>query len=707
MEELQICHDYALKYYGKLLLASEKTITDEFLGLAEYCKSNKEQRHYFETLEHLKNRSETMRVIFRQQLNNNYNAFIEGRDEESSIEEEINNTNLSLIDRDELEVNLAISVIISKSNSRNSESLWKLNRRLAVLRGGKNVNDETNPFGPTQVCNALKIAVTELGLDNKAKILTYKHLGKLFVIRFSDILETLNTLLTDKGVLPNLRFSLSNTGANQNALNENIGAIESTESTAHQQELYNTIRALQSQSGPRMHSASGVSFSGLSTGNNNDADIFSPLDFALALSAIQQSRVFLSQAALSQPVATEKNEEKLFAQLSKQADKQGRHKISKDHAGTVDLVGLIFRYMLDDPKIPDTVKSLLSHLHTPYLKLALIDNSFLSDTKHSARLLLNKMADVGSLWVKESNDRTVLPMIKKTVETILKEFIDDNAIFDELLDDFNHFKHNLEKRAKMVEKRNTESQQGLERLEISKQQAHKELNNRLQQKKIPEKICTILEKPWSDFLSFNLLRHGEKSLTWKSALSVMDGVVWSIKPDKDLNHRDDIYRHQQNLTQSIAEGLQTIGYDQQASKELLSSLKEAHKLTLLGSNINKVKTPAVRPPNTKPKTAVKPVEPALSHVEKNMLKTLKTIAFGTWFEFKRETTAVQLKLAWFSQVSSHYMFVDHSGVKQIVESQYNLARGMCSGEISIVKPDQKSFMERALEAVLDTLKLNK
>ena len=78
---------------------------------------------------------------------------------------------------------------------------------------------------------------------------------------------------------------------------------------------------------------------------------------------------------------------------------------------------------------------------------------------------------------------------------------------------------------------------------------------------------------------------------------------------------------------------------------------------------------------------------------------------GTWFEFDREKAVQQLKLAWFSRVSSNYMFVDHSGIKQMVENQYTLAKGIHAGSIRIAEADKKSFMERALEAVLDKLKL--
>ncbi|WP_159931245.1 DUF1631 domain-containing protein [Oceanicoccus sp. KOV_DT_Chl] len=742
MELLNHCRDHAHKFYGDLFMAAEKTISDMLFEQAEQSTSNDDQRRYFEAMQQLKANSGVMQTTFQQALKKSYQAFVDGLDQEISIDEAIDANSLTLVQRDDLEDELAISVIVSKSNSRNSETLWKLNRRLAVLRGGKNVSDETNPFGPAKVCAAAQQAVTQLSFDSKTKIMIYKQLGKVFVLSFAKELDGLNSLLVEKGILANLRFSAAAQSSQQSTQSttpasdstEQESVVEPAQNIAHQQQLYSAIRQLQSNLGPRTETAGGVSFAGIpNDGSEGGKETFSAVDYALALSAIQQSKAFLSAASQNRSLAAEKVEEQLFHRLSQQSDPTARHKMSQGDADTVDLVGMIFRYMLDDANLHDAVKSLLSHLHTPYLKLALMDKTFLDNYQHSARVLLNTMADIGGKWVKEDNDRTVLPKIKSIVETVLKGFIDDAGIFDQLLEDFLRFKDNLEKRSRMVEKRNTESQQGLEKLELSKQRAVDEITSRLQQADIPEKIATLLHKPWADFLAFNLLRHGDQSLTWQSALKVVDGVVWSVRPAAVANNKADFQRHQTDLEQSVSEGLQTIGYDPEASKGLLLALKEAQELAYHSSVMqevadhnqkaeqsgsDKVAATAPQPPAektttkatakiiAKPKKPLAPPMPPLSEEEQSIVERLKEIAFGTWFEFDREKVVQSLKLAWYSKVTSHYMFVDQTGVKQAVENQYNLAKGMAAGNIRIAKPLKKSFMERALEAVFDKLKLS-
>jgi hypothetical protein len=562
----------------------------------------------------------------------------------------------------------------------------------------------------------------------------------VFVISFAKEIDALNELLVSKNILPNLRFSASSRASNRQAASTteptdtsdnpvlDSAVVESAGSIAHQHELYNAIRALQSAIGPRTQTAGGVSYEGLHTDGTGGSDSFSINDYTMALSAIQQSTAFITAAAANQPLPAEEVEQQLVSQLTRKSDGAEHHKMTQDDANTVDLVGMIFRYMLDDENLHDAVKSMLSHLHTPYLKLALMDKTFLDNHQHSARVLLNSMAEVGGKWVKEENDRTVLPKIKTIVETILKGFINDETIFDRLLEDFSRFRDSLEKRSKMVEKRNTESQQGLEKLELSKQQAVEEISQRLEKAHIAEHIAELLHKPWSDFLAFNLLRHGDDSLTWDAALKVVDGVIWSVRPEAVADNKDDFHRHQADLEQSVSEGLNTIGYDSEASKNLLHALKEAQELAYHSAVMKEVKQhndqsianqqarPKRQPPAAKPdKSSKKPTAQSkrqqaeqsaaqLSEEERGMVEKLQQIAFGTWFEFDQKTDSRQLKLAWFSRVSSHYMFVDHAGIKQLVETQYNLAKGICAGSIRIVASVKKSFMERALETILDTLK---
>ncbi|MDB6061043.1 MAG: hypothetical protein JWM78_1146 [Verrucomicrobiaceae bacterium] len=711
MELLARCRDLALPFYGNLLRSTQQTLRDRLFEQAEKGGSNADQRVYFEAIQTLNDSAVAMQAAFDAQLEHSYRQFLIGRDDDE-IAPPLYSSSLSLVGREQLEDELAVSMIVSRANTQCAESLWKLNRRLAVLRGGKKVADDSNPFGPAKVGLALRQAMSELAVDQKARIFIYKHVGKLLLAVFGKIFNSLNDTLSGGGVLPNLKFSLAKEADGHDAYgdtetdaavaqqNQAASAAQEADQRRMVSSIIDQFRMHTASSGPRRQTFSGISYGGLRSGRDGAKENFQPNDYALVLSTLQQMSEFNVGQALEQPMPIAQVEELLFAELGERADPQARHQLAEQDADTVDLVGMVFRYMLDDPKIPDIVKSLLSHLHTPYLKLAILDKTFLENQQHNARVLINRMAETGARWVVDEKERVVLPKLKGVVEIILREFVDDIGLFDHLLEDFNRFRDGLEKRAEMVEKRNRSAQEGIERLSTAKQRAATEIEERIKGFTIPESILQLLRKPWTDFLAFNYLRNGENSLSWKAALKVVDGVLWSVRDDGGRS-REEFQRYQQQLEQSIAEGLRTIGYDSEAGEELLSALREGQEQAYQGHAIVKPVQQAV----TVAKKSVLPTPPVFTAEEQIYADMLREkISFGALFEFDRPgQLSLQCKLAWFSRVSAHYMFVNQSGIKQLVETLPNLVRGLCAGTVRIVEPERRSFMERALTAILSKL----
>jgi hypothetical protein len=692
-----------------LLRSAQQTLRERLFEQAEKGGNNEDQRIYFDAIQILNTKSAPMQSAFDAQLEHSYRQFLIGHDEDE-IAPPLHPMGLTLVAREQLEDELAISMIVSRASTQYAESLWKLNRRLAVLRGGRKVMDDSNPFGPAKVGLALRQAMNELDVDLKARIFIYKHLGKLLLAVFGKVFNSLNDTLSAGGVLPNLKFTISK-DADEGYADEPVPSpvkVKSVE-TVDQRRLVSSIieqfRQHTAHSGPRQKTLSGISYGGLQAGRDGARENFQPDDYAMILSALQQAPDLQAGAALEHPLPIAAVEQRLFAQLGKQANPNERHQLAERDADTVDLVGMVFRYMLDDPKIPDVVKSLLSHLHTPYLKLAILDKTFLENQQHNARVLINRMAETGARWVTDEKERTVLPKLKNVVETILRGFVDDISLFDRLLDDFTRFREGLDKRAEMVEKRNRSAQEGIERLSTAKQRASTEIDTRIKGFTIPESIQQLLRKPWTDFLAFNYLRNGENSLSWKAALKVVDGVLWSVRDDGGRS-RDEFQRYQQQLEQSIAEGLRTIGYDSEAGEELLSALREAQEQAYQGHAVVK---PVAQPSSETVKRKASPAPEPFTAEEQVYVDMLRDhVSFGALFEFDRPgQRPLQCKLAWFSKVSAHYMFVNQTGIKQVVETLPNLARGLCAGTIRIVEPERRSFMERALTAILNTLNLGK
>ena len=83
-----------------------------------------------------------------------------------------------------------------------------------------------------------------------------------------------------------------------------------------------------------------------------------------------------------------------------------------------------------------------------------------------------------------------------------------------------------------------------------------------------------------------------------------------------------------------------------------------------------------------------------------MIEKLKSIPFGTWFEFQKPgNPKKRAKLSWRSTVTEKFMFVDQMGVKAAVVSMYELADCMLEGTVRVATAEKRPFVDRALNAI--------
>lgn len=395
---------------------------------------------------------------------------------------------------------------------------------------------------------------------------------------------------------------------------------------------------------------------------------------------------------------------KLAAQLQSESGDE-EQAVAPDDMHTIDLVGMLFEYMLSDENLPDSVKALLSYLHTPFLKVAFIDKDFFDQSEHPARLLLNNMAEAGVKWV--SNDGTsqydIYDKIKVIVSKVLEEFEKDVRLFAELLLDFSAYTKKISRRQELIERRAMEKVQGEEKLREVKIHVNQVIRERTDGKELPSAVLLMLLQPWSDYLAFILLRYGETSDSWLQSVQVIDDVLWSIEPKENNADKSRQLEMHDGLIDVLQTGFDTIGYDQAKGKKLLEALFSLQKMALQ----SKQAEPAPEPMRSKleamadvkaGKSADTDAEPTPE--EKKMIENLKMIEFGTWFEF---VGGKRLKVAWYNSKTSHYMLVDQMGKKVAMKSGLELARDMLSHKAKVIAGSSKPFFERALENIFQNL----
>ena len=111
-----------------------------------------------------------------------------------------------------------------------------------------------------------------------------------------------------------------------------------------------------------------------------------------------------------------------------------------DEQMTIDVVAMLFEFILRDPQIPAEVRAQLGRLQFLVLKIALRESALLTQKNHPARLLVNRIGSV-SIGLKQldpSGER-VSNEIRRIVEALLSDGAQSSLQFDLMLDEFDSF----------------------------------------------------------------------------------------------------------------------------------------------------------------------------------------------------------------------------------------------------------------------------
>ena len=118
------------------------------------------------------------------------------------------------------------------------------------------------------------------------------------------------------------------------------------------------------------------------------------------------------------------------------------------HEDVIDMVALMFTFIQQDQALPAAVQALLSRLQLPYLRLALVDGDMFADANHPARVLMDRLAEVGKACTPGS------PMLAERmlrmhalVGRIVKNHSVTRAFLDAELTQFRLWSDSLEQRA--------------------------------------------------------------------------------------------------------------------------------------------------------------------------------------------------------------------------------------------------------------------
>ncbi|SFH96020.1 Protein of unknown function [Pseudomonas guineae] len=738
-ELVQSCRKLVMNRLAEHLTGVFAQVDDTLFECAEKAENNQVQTLFFDNMREIRKQRPQIERSYHKQIAQNLSDFLEGTLKPPASASELDVEQMALVQNEDYEESLQVTNMVSRVKARCAQPLFALEQRLALLNNGQKLGEDSNPFGPQMIAQAFRDALAPCPFPLRIKVILYTLFDTHVMQSLDNIYSALNQRLIEAGVLPNLKYSAQR--------NNQLARPKATPAAAQAEQPAESSRSVSSGAG-QQHNAGNTDLSGpppsdplellgslatlLSEHRQRDIDApllggtrsiasFTPREATSTYSASalldalnrmqQHSASDLSQR-LHHPQQVEGLKADLQQQLEAHSALPGQQKVSDQEADVIDLVGMLFDFILDDDNLPDTCKTTLSHLHTPYLKVALQDKALFTQHHHPARRLLNSMAQAGVLYGSEGDERGLLAKMQWVVERVIHDFLGDLQLFDGLLEEFNEFVGTLRHKVELRERRAVEAAKGRDKLLGARQNAVEVIANSLSNRQPPSIIRNFLELTWADVLVFVLLRNGERSPEWQSACEAAEQLAWSGTL-LDEAGRERLQKLRVPLLEDLRKGLELLGgYHEAGIRRLLQDLvacqhavqaKQPQVAAKLQPSLPESPLAAMLGEDAALATQA-PRESTLSARAQALAKELGHIEFGTWFEFVTGEQVRLLKLSWFSPTTRNYMFVDQSGQRVAIKPLTQLATEMEQGLARIVTPERGApLVDRALTAIYRVL----
>ncbi len=371
---------------------------------------------------------------------------------------------------------------------------------------------------------------------------------------------------------------------------------------------------------------------------------------------------------------------------------------------TFDLLNMLYGQIQREVRPDAAAVDLLTRLQVPVARAALSDPAFFVRDQHPARELLNAVAEAGANWLGEDDvDPQLVQKLDRAVDKVVADYEGDAAVFEAANEDIQQHFRALAHKAELAERRHVEAARGKERLESAKQQAGASIEQLCVQTDPPRFVQSLLKQAWSDVLTLTLLRNGEGSEQWQlreqetaRIAEVTCQPPGSAESDVELGQQVEAallqVGYHQDEAAAISRRLSTPGgEDDSSSRTELTARIRAR--TRLGDQSEGGETRRAAPLARTP-------------TEEDWYRQLRTLPFGTWFEFttNQQGDLRRQRLSWYSLITDNALFVNPRGQKVGEHSLDALARLMAHGQARLVTEDKSRLIDRAWQATLRTLR---
>tara|TARA_R110001606_G_scaffold399310_1_gene584755 strand:+ start:80772 stop:82982 length:2211 start_codon:yes stop_codon:yes gene_type:complete len=675
-------------------------LDDTLFKLADQAKNNLEQSEYFNVMRLFRIQQDNLQNEFTRLVLNDFDTFFSTSINTDSLNSASKlGLELSILQDDDLEEEIAITRIATKSSEVFGNEFSQLSSRFAYLINTKTISK--NPLAAESIAAHLKGLISPITSNLAIKLQAYKQFEQQAIGELKSLCLQLNDELIKHQILPNLA---------QRKRSQQHSATPPTQS--FEESVSSQSNSMPNQGGDDQSTSAifeqlrqSLNRNGSLQTQNNGNSTFNTADQQSILSALSELQQMPSgQVSMTQNGSYQLPELRQLLAGNLQADAQSVSHVDED---TINVIDLLFEFILEDKIIPAPIRAMIARLQIPMLKVAIRDKKFFSTKNHPARRLLNNLAKISTGWNQQRSSQQDLTQnkIETIVTTILAEFDTDISLFEELNNQLKLFIDQQGQSSTVAEQRIVKENEGQEKLIAAQQEVDRVINTRLSQySHLPKVVISLIDDGWKHVLKLRLLQKGLDSPEWRDSVKLLDQLIWSVQPKSDPNDRQQLLQIIPHLVEELKANLSGASFNQPKIRSHFEALQICHTQCVNGDNLQQEVLQAIEIPPDASNIIEEAVLPLIAAEKKILsddeaLEKATALKIGTWLEISEEGSSRQMKFSWRSNITGHCLFVTHQGLKAADLSLTELAGLFQNGQAQII--DQfEPLMDRALVSMM-------
>ena len=701
---------------------------DLFYELSERASTNNEENLYFEAMRTIRVSKAELEKSFIDGLSQNFDRITE-RSEVAEANPSDSDDELSIVGRDDLEVELAQKNMADRTRDTYKQELYDLSARLNALLQNCEITQANNPLDPAYLAGAFVTAsMTHLKLNVKTRLIFFKLFEKHFLKQLGHLYEDANKTLIDAGILPKVPRKTPTKGNDSGTVHQSAIASQEAQEQDHfdtfgeplhrgpqpfQLEtsalasLMATVRAARNASIPGVQSMGSYQLY-----SSNPGTVMPVPELANFLTT--------NQADLDEKLRAETPQNlvpQLVNDILTQKNPDEPQALDQPDEDTINLVALFFDKVLEDESIPIAIQSLICRLQIPVLKVALNDRSFLADSEHPARLLINSLTLAGLSFDenKPIEKDPLYILMTKSIQKINQQFNLDLSVFEEAYSTITEAAQAEARRTILVESRTKQTEAGKAKLKAARVFAQNALYSKLKDIELPSEVNDFLTQSWLQVMIITYVRDGKENQTWVENEQLISDLCWASQQHSDEKAANRQTRMIPSILRKVGSGLKLVVDNDDVR---LSKVKEIER-ALRDVSCGNIKPESYKKLNDEQKSTLGKTDPdkktwgEMTALERQQARyeelssqcylEAKNMPIGSWLSYLNESNGKLLRCKLSAKVDAdNYIFVNRFGFRDLVKTRRQFAYDMQFKKAKLL--DNSPIFERLMDRVVTQIK---